>query len=474
MNEAGEFRPAPHAAAERGTHHVVAAAMGGIPLLTLIHLLSGARWPVWGLGAASTLFLVLQFKLAPTGIRRTSLVLGLVTAALLPVVDSPLPALERGILIGGLIASLLVTVNLLSRAALRVSQVRSIVASLFQLPHNQRYIGLAVASQFFGGLLGLAGVAMMMEVAARESSSSDAEKVCSFCAISRGYAALSLWSPMYSNMSIVLALYGGVQWVTVLPYAMTISVLLIALGAVLERIAGKGPLEEGQPLAHPQPRLLSRSALAVLAAMLGFVSFMVLMSHRSGAPIAAVIIASTPVAAWLLNVSLIAGGSDRIPRATRLLGQDFISFHAMAGEVMLFLASGCAGTIMASAIPPAWTAAIGQSLGGSPFVGSLFVSSTIVVLSATSIHPMLGAVLVASSFPPQVLGLPPIAHLCSVLVGWGLAIIVTPFSVLSLMASRLSGIPILVISLRANLLFVTLSLAASCAILGSTALLLRP
>jgi hypothetical protein len=146
----------------------------------------------------------------------------------------------------------------------------------------------------------------------------------------------------------------------------------------------------------------------------------------------------------------------------------------MSGEVMLFLASACAGTVMASAIPPAWTAAVGQLVGASPFLGSLFLASSIVLLSATAIHPMLSAVLIASSFTPQLLGLPVIAHLCAVLVGWGLAIIVTPFSVLSLMASRFSGIPLLAISLRANLVFVALSLLLSTLVLGAITTLTEP
>lgn len=464
--------PAVRTAAASAT---VGLTLAAIPLLTFLDLLLGSRWPVWGTGAACALFIVLQGKHAALGIRRTSLALALVTAALLPAIDAPLHALERGIRIGGLIASLLVTVNMLSRAALGVPRVRRIMASLYQLPCGQRYLGLGLASQFFGGLLGLAGIAMMMEMAASEETSGTAQKISSFCAISRGYAALSLWSPMYSNMSIVLALYTGTEWIAVLPYALAVSALLIALGAVLERIqrtADGRSDEEG--VAQQSPAQLLRSSLPVILAMIGFVAFMVLTSHWLGVPIAAVIIASAPAAAWILNVRRAAGSTGRMAEAGRALGRDFLKFQAMAGEVMLFLASGCAGTVMASAIPAAWIAVVAQFLGGSPFLGSLFVSTSIVLLSATAIHPMLGAVLVASSLTPQMLGLPVIAHLCAVLVGWGLAIIVTPFSVISIMASRMSGIPILAISLRANLLFVVLSLSLSALVLGSATRLLQP
>jgi len=445
---------------------VLSLAIVSIPLLTLLDLLHGPRWSVWGLGLACAAFVVLQMRQVPAATRRTSLVLALAAGALLPFIEQPIQVLERGVRIGGLIASLLLTVNLLSRAALRVPRVHQVVGGLYQLPAGQRYPALAVASQFFGGLLGLAGIAMMMEMAARQERASDAEKISSFCAISRGYAALSLWSPMYSNMSIVLALYQGPSWVSVLPYALIVSGLLIALGALLDRLGRSGshasPREPGQVSAAP----LLRAALPVIVCMLGFVAFMVVTSQHLDVPIPAVIIASAPLAAWLLNTSLAGHTGARIKPGARLLAKDFFGFSAMAGEVMLFLASACAGTVMASAIPPAWIVVIGQVLGGSPFLGYLFLSSGIVLLSATAIHPMLSAILIASSFTPQLLGLPVIAHLCAVLVGWGLAITVTPFSVISLMASRFSGIPLLVISLRANLLYVALSVLLSALVLG--------
>jgi hypothetical protein len=60
-----------------------------------------------------------------------------------------------------------------------------------------------------------------------------------------------------------------------------------------------------------------------------------------------------------------------------------------------------------------------------------------------------------------------------VLVGWSLAIIVTPFTVVSALASRWSGIPVLVISLRVNAVFVLLALGTSACLLGLLARLIE-
>jgi len=48
---------------------------------------------------------------------------------------------------------------------------------------------------------------------------------------------------------------------------------------------------------------------------------------------------------------------------------------------------------------------------------------------------------------------------------------VTPFSVVSVMASRLSGIPLLSISLKANFIFVATSVVAASLLLGNLAAL---
>lgn len=131
-------------------------AIVAIPILTLADLLLRHRVTAALLAMACLCFLLMQGRQAATGVRRTSIVLTLLTGALLPVIDMPVKALESGVRIGGLIASLLVSVNLLSRASLRVPRMRKVVADLFALPRSQRPLALGVATQFFGGFLGLA------------------------------------------------------------------------------------------------------------------------------------------------------------------------------------------------------------------------------------------------------------------------------------------------------------------------------
>jgi hypothetical protein len=81
----------------------------------------------------------------------------------------------------------------------------------------------------------------------------------------------------------------------------------------------------------------------------------------------------------------------------------------------------------------------------------------------------LSGIVVAAAFPAMAVGLPPTAHVLAVLAGLGLAVVTTPFSVVSLTASRFSGLPLLTVSMKANLGFAAISLVLVGLILGGSA-----
>src|SRR5690606_31141036 len=145
---------------------------------------------------------------------------------------------------------------------------------------------------------------------------------------------------------------------------------------------------------------------------------------------------------------------------------DVRQLPSQASEITLFMAAGCGGTVLASAIPPAWAAAAGTVLAVHPLLALLALMLCVLALALIGVHPVLSAVLVASAFPPALVHLPLLPHLCAVLVGWALAGAVSPFSIANLMASRYAGVSVQAISLRANSLFSLLCLALAVAVLG--------
>ncbi|MDM0066838.1 hypothetical protein [Variovorax sp. J31P207] len=434
-----------------------------IVAFTLLDLTLTVPHLVWGIAAASALFIVLEGRAVPAGIRRTALILFGVSLVLLPVAHSPVAAMERGIRVGGLIASLLLSVALLSKAAQRVQRFRNVIMALLSVPAPQRFATVTVATQFFGGMLGFAGVAMMMESAADLPMGSTEERAACFGAITRGYAAANLWSPMFSNVSILLAISPGLAWATVFPFALLLAAVSIGLGIAVHRVCGPrlGATDTGQVIW----RMLLRASSPVLAGMLGFLVCVMLLSKLGSWPAAASIILLAPLGAWGLN--LFGGPKPRSQKEVcELMLADARSLRSLVTEVMLLLASGCAGTVIASAIPPAWTDPVMVAISPYPILGCFFLAAGVLLMSSASVHPLLSAIVVASAFHAEALGLSPIAHLLAVLCGLGLAVIVTPFSVVSLTASRFSGLPLLTVSVRSHVAFAAVKLLLVALLLG--------
>jgi hypothetical protein len=66
-----------------------------------------------------------------------------------------------------------------------------------------------------------------------------------------------------------------------------------------------------------------------------------------------------------------------------------------------------------------------------------------------------------------------VPHLLSILVGWAVSGTVSPFSMLSLMASRYAGVSVYAVSVRANHLFALLCMGLAAAGLGIVSAALR-
>ncbi|HET9653132.1 MAG TPA: hypothetical protein VFP36_13110, partial [Usitatibacter sp.] len=154
------------------------------------------------------------------------------------------------------------------------------------------------------------------------------------------------------------------------------------------------------------------------------------------------------VGAWVLNAGMSSGHRPGAAAAQTL--SDIAHLPSLAAEATLLMSAGCAGSILASAFPESWAGAIADGLWGRPFLAILALIGMLIAMALAGVHPVLTSVFLASTFTPPVLGLPPIVHFCTILAGWGLSAALTPFSVLSMTASRFSGLSLARISIVAN------------------------
>jgi hypothetical protein len=256
-------------------------------------------------------------------------------------------------------------------------------------------------------------------------------------------------------MAVLLALYPGLHWGQVFPVGVVFGQIAVGVSLLLTwRSVRAGPARrhEGRAGWHEVLKRAGPVAI-VLVAVLGLI---VALSAGLHIVVSAAIALTAPLIAWLFH-ALAGTPGRRVADGLRGLGAGMQRFSALSSEACLFLAAGCAGSLMAAAFPAAWVATIGAKLGIAPVAGLAFLLLSILAIALAGIHPVLTAVFLASTFTPQALGLPPLAHMAAVLAGWGLSSSVTPFAVLTLTASRYAGLPSSVISIGRNWTFAVLN-----------------
>lgn len=405
-------------------------------------------------------------------LRGTSLILFAVGLAALPLAREPLAAVERGVFVAALLISVTGSVMLIARCAMQSHRIGYLGAGLRERHGAGRYLSFTLVSQFFCGILGLAGANLMFVMAAPSTEAKSEGRTATVVAVGRGFAAASCWSPVFGNMAILLALYPTLHWIEIFPVGLAVGQMTIVVGALLNgRAGGAAALAAAAAPRTPAAALL-RNALPLLISLLGLLGLIMLASRALHIVISAAIVLLAPLVSIAFHAATGRAGRRGADGLAGLL-RSMANFPTLASEALLFMAAGCAGSILAAAFPQSWIAAIGGVLGGHAFLGLAFLIAAILCTALAGIHPVLSAVFLASSLTPQVLDLPPITHMAAILAGWGISTSVTPFSVLSLTASRYAEIGLYEISLGRNWRFALANAFVACVLLTGAALWLR-
>ena len=436
-------------------------------LVVLARAFGGPGWLFIGLMAGAALLVWAGFSTIPARLRNTAFVLFGLTILLLPVARAPLEAIQRGVFISGQLLALIASVLLLAHCARSSRHIQRVGAALRGQPLSRRYLSFSITGQLFSGMLGMAGAHIMLVMAAPAQEKADPTRVESVVGVTRAFSVAGFWSPVFGNMVILLALYPTLDWIDIFPVGVVLAQMGVVVGYLLHRrearraSSGTPGDAEGR---HGVADLLV-DGLPLLIAMLAFMGVILTASHLIGIVVPATIILLGPLFALLIHLALAAPGR-RLVQALSNLRDSVLQYPRLASEALLFMAAGCAGSIMADAFPPSWAQAIGAVLGGHPFPAIAFLMISIMAASLAGIHAVLSAVFLASTITPQVLGLPPLTHMAAILVGWGLAAVVAPFSVLSLTAARYAGTSIYDISFGRNWLFTLMTTLLACAALS--------
>ncbi|SNT02304.1 hypothetical protein SAMN06265795_11221 [Noviherbaspirillum humi] len=437
-------------------------------ILSLIRAFGGPGWLALPTALAALLLIAAGFPRINGKLRATSLLLSAAGLAALPFARDPISALQRGVFIAGLLLSVTSSVMLIARSAVQSHRIGFIGSCLRERQGRARYLAFTLASQFFSGILGLAGANLMFVMAAPTNEGRSETRTATVVAVGRGFAAASCWSPIFGNMAILLALYPSLHWIEVFPTGLALGQMILIVGVLMQPNRQAGEMTAGEAQAPTPTGVILRSALPLMVSLLGFLGLLIATSRLLNIIISAAIILLAPWVALLANsfMASAAPGQSRLRLGALQVWQGMQRFPNLASEALLFIAAGCAGSIMASAFPASWIAAIGGVLSGHALLGIAFLLLVILGTAVIGIHPVLSAVFLASSLTPEVLAVPPLVHMAAILAGWGLSASVTPFSVVSLTASRYAGESLYAISMGRNWRFAVVNVGVACLVLA--------
>lgn len=423
----------------------------------LLHQFGGVPGAGWFAGLAMLLFLVMEFPRQ----RRYAQILFLVLAGagLLAVAASDrklalfLDGWQRGAVYGAFFLAL----TTLRDAAETSPLVRYCGRHLVAQPPGRRYAALAGGGHLFGIILSYGSIellgAMVGRANARGIEHANARGVGPgnardtehaergkrmLLAIQRGFCVMNCWNPLNLMTVVVATAVPTASLHLLLPLAFATSIGIMAVGWLEDRLMHPTPPPEPAPGGWGIHLALVLLVLAVMAASEA-------TSLLLGVSLVAAVTLAVPLAA-LIWIAAQTGHFVRPVTPARIagvLGRRITRFvprvPVFRGEATVLAGSGFMGVTVGAVLPPDLLAPVIGVL--PPILVPLLVPVVLIATGQIGLNPIAIVALIGAAMPdPAALGIPPSALALSCMLGWGLAVGMTPMSASAIITARWAGV----------------------------------
>jgi len=409
--------------------------------------LGGGPWAGLAAAAAMGLYLLLE----GWGCRRNGriiLALAVVaTAATLIWHPEPLSLLARAGTAAAAIIGLFTALGFLREAAESSVLVQECGQLLVRQPPGRRYLALTLGSHVISlvlnfGVLPLLGT-MVVKGNTLDAAGGDARIVAiraqrMLSAMLRGFAVMTVWSPLSVSFAVTVAVVPGLAWQTLLPVQIVLSVLLLLLGLVLDRRAFP-PL--AQPIAPaatgPQDW---RPAWAMAALVAAVVAGSVLVAELSGVRLVNGAMMVVPPAAliWLWvqqrHMGAVLAGLWR-----KLL----VSLPGFRDEVAMLGGAMFVGTIATGFLSAERIGAVVEGLGLPPLLLVILLAWAVMALAQIGVSQIVTTTLLGGALIHVV---PPLVLASALMGAWALSACSTPVGAAVLTVARIGAVPVRVVA----------------------------
>ncbi len=320
---------------------------------------------------------------------------------------------------------------------------------LVNQPPSRRYIALSFGGHFFGILLNIGGLALLIEMVrdanTLEAAGGNAEIVAwrerrMTAAALRGFAAMPFWSPLGVSFNLLLVSIPGLTWSQAGPIGIFCAAAFIALGWVFDQFQRPKGLRPRPIVKEPGG---AQAVAAVTAHVVAVTALTWAVELVLRLPFQTALLLAVPAYAFCWALAQRYAQSEPAPfrsSAAILTGKGIAAFGSYANEIAVFAASGFLGAVLAGLIPHEAIQSSIQSLAISPGIIAAMLCVAVALLGFFGLNPMIASTILASTVSAaEIPGLPNAAIVLSIAAGWACTVVASPMNSALVMTSIIVG-----------------------------------
>ncbi|SNY90107.1 hypothetical protein SAMN04515647_0251 [Cohaesibacter sp. ES.047] len=366
------------------------------------------------------------------------------TLALIAINDNWREVLWGVIVNAGFLASFFSALTILRNAASLSEAMSKAGGFLAAQPPGRRYISLSFGTQLFSLLLNYGSIQLLGALALSSAKNEPDEEIRKIrarrmlLAIQRGFISGLTWSPMAFSTAMAVSFIPGLNWLTVALPGLVSSAILLGAGWAIDTIfkpkLSRPRKSSGLTTDHRWTALIPLGVLLV-AILVPVLSIELLLGIRS----VGIVLVVVPLVSiiWLLLQFRNIGTLRR-----HLAAYVQTELPAFQPDLLLLMSAGYIGVIGSALLVPLMGEA-GIDLTVVPGWLLLIIILWIMpVAGQFGGNPILTLSLVAPLLPDAALfGLHPSAFAVSMLCGWSLTGLTSPFTATNMLIARFGNIP---------------------------------
>lgn len=400
----------------------------GAAFLILIDQWVGARMLGWFAGGLILTFLLLEFL----RLRRSARVvfLGMIALGLLALgfVEDKAALFLDGWRRGAVYGAFFLALTTLRDAAETSPLIQRAGRHLVAQPPGRRYAALAAGGHLFSIILSYGAIELLGAMIARTGAKGELRRRM-LLAAQRGFCVMNCWNPLNLMTVVVTTAIPAAPIRALMPLGFAMALVFMVVGFLEDQ------------LSHPRP-----PASAATHGWRAHIRLILLVGLVMGAaeatslwfqvPLVAAVTLVVPLTALLW---LLAQIFRRPSALIGLLGRRCARFvrrvPGFRGEAMVLAASGFMGVTVAAALPDN---ALGPWIGAvPPMIVPMLVPVALIATGQMGLNPVAIVALIGAAIPnPESLGVSATQLAFACMLGWGLAVGVTPMSASAIITAR--------------------------------------